>query len=70
MDKLIKNLKAAMALQGLNADEQACYKIILSYDKVKEVGDQFSLSDASEIEALTLKKFAEVKEPPKKEVKK
>jgi hypothetical protein len=62
--KKIEYLQLALALQEIVANDFVCDSIVTTYEKLIELGGQFSLSDAAEIKfALREKHF------PKKEKK-
>jgi len=52
-------LRMALALQGICASEQVCDRIITTYDKLDELGGDFSVHDAVKIQVDMDKKYAE-----------
>ena len=47
--KKIEYLQISLALQEIVANDFVCDSIITTYEKILELGGQFSLSDAAEI---------------------
>jgi|LakMenEpi03Aug12_release.lakeMendotaPanAssembly.Ray.scaffolds.fasta_scaffold3387700_1 hypothetical protein len=63
--KKIEYIKAALALQSINCDDFICDTIITTYEKIIELGGQFSLSDAAEIKMSLQEKHFPKKEKHK-----
>lgn len=54
-----KELRIALALQGIASDDQACERIITTYEEMKLKGDQFNIADATELSGKLDNLFAQ-----------
>lgn len=56
-EQYLNYVKTALALSGLYADIGACEIILLTLNKLEELGGEFSLQDAAKIKAHVIEKY-------------
>ena len=64
----VNYLKIALSLQQIGVNEETTERIIATYEKILEIGGEFSIDDAVDIQLILDKKYAEIRVKSNSEV--
>lgn len=57
-EEKVNYLRIALSLQKIGVDNRTADQVIMTYEKVQELGGEFTLKDAVEIETTIGRKYA------------
>ncbi len=66
-EEKVKYLKIALNLQGIGVDEETTERVIVTYEKIQDIGGKFNIHDAIDIQLRLDKKYAEMRVKAKAE---